>query len=354
MNWLLKNWYKWLSILLLLYVIAFGMLVPLRPGIMKTDTFRLDLGTEAEIHIQFYNTHLRKSDDHRIWIRVDNDHAIKAKSFAVLNDVELKAVFELPSELPIDERVAMASLLADNSVDGPMVLPAAFSLVGENAGPGEISLWLENPVSDLNMRWTYAYPWRNILEETIRNTYYHVPMWFGMMLLFLISAIYSIRLIRSDNQDYDSRVFSLNLVGTLYGLLGILTGAIWARYTWGAYWSGDIKQDMAAITLLIFLAYFLLRSAMDPGPKRSRVTAIYTLFAFAASIPLLYIIPRMQPSLHPGSGGNPGFGGDDLDNTMKTVFYPAVIGWTLFGYWLSNIVFRLNRLGRKTEEKIFT
>ena len=65
-------------------------------------------------------------------------------------------------------------------------------------------------------------------------------------------------------------------------------------------------------------------------------------------IPLLFVIPRMTDSLHPGNGGNPAFGGEDLDNTMRMVFYPAVIAWTLLGLWISNILFRLKRV----EERI--
>ena len=345
--------YKILAVLILLYVIGFGMLVPLRPGIMKIDTFRAEMGTTATLLIDAYNSTFTKSDDHRIWMRLDNEHFLKAHTFEVVNDRQLKATFDIPENPPFDQRVVPASIILDNSFDGTMVLPDALSLVGDDNYTVQPEPWLLQPISDLNMRWAYAFPWRNILEETIRNTYFHVPLWFGMVLIFLLSAIYSIKLIRTDNSTYESRIFSLNLIGTVYGLLGIFTGAVWARYTWGAYWSGDIKQDMAAICLLIFFAYFLLRSSMPESKKRDRITAAYTIFAFVAIIPLLYIIPRMQPSLHPGSGGNPGFGGEDLDNTMRTIFYPAVIGWTIFAYWLSDIIFRIKEIDKKLKDRVY-
>lgn len=344
MNWIGKHWYKVLAVVLLTYVISAGFLVPLRPGLMKTDTFRVEVGEQISMEIQAYNTWFTRADHIRVWLRLSDDFSLLANNVEVQNDRVINAAFNLPPQLPIAERVNPASVIVDTEVDGSMVLPDAISIVGEVDGGIDREAWLETPVENLSMKWKYAFPWRNILEETIRNTYFHVPMWFGMMLLFLLSAFYSIKLLRTDDHRFDSRVFSLNLMGTVFGLLGIFTGAIWARFTWGSYWSGDIKQDMSAITLLIFMAYFLLRNAMDPGKKRGRVTAVYTLFAFAASIPLLYIIPRMQPSLHPGSGGNPGLGGEDLDNTMKTIFYPAVIGWMLLGYWLSDIVYRLSEI----------
>src|SRR5690606_31379887 len=99
--------------------------------------------------------------------------------------------------------------------------------------------------------------------------------------------------------------------------------------------------------ILIYLAYFVLRSSFDDFDKRARIAAVYNIFAFAALIPLLFVIPRMTDSLHPGSGGNPAMGGEDLDNTMRMIFYPAIIGWTLMGVWISQILFRILRLRYK-------
>ena len=67
-------------------------------------------------------------------------------------------------------------------------------------------------------------------------------------------------------------------------------------------------------------------------------------------IPLLFILPRLSSSLHPGSGGNPGFNVYDLDSKMRLVFYPAVIGWFLVGYWVSTIRIRIMAIEEKTAE----
>jgi heme exporter protein C len=107
---------------------------------------------------------------------------------------------------------------------------------------------------------------------------------------------------------------------------------------------------MTAIALLIYLAYFVLRSSFDDYEKRARIAAVYNIFAFAALIPLIFVIPRMTDSLHPGNGGNPAMGGEDLDNTMRMVFYPAIIGWTLMGVWMAQIVFRIQNLKEKLME----
>ena len=71
---------------------------------------------------------------------------------------------------------------------------------------------------------------------------------------------------------------------------------------------------------------------------------MYNIFAFAAMIPLIFIIPRLQDSLHPGSGGNPGFNVYDLDNRLRLVFYPAVIGWFAIGVWIATLRIRYRAL----------
>ena len=116
-----------------------------------------------------------------------------------------------------------------------------------------------------------------------------------------------------------------------------MTGAIWAKHTWGQYWSWDIKQNMSAIAIMVYLAYFVLRGSFEDREKSARISAVYNIFAFASLIPLLVVIPRLTESLHPGNGGNPGMGGEDLDNTMKYFLYPAFIGWFLFSMWMSNL-----------------
>lgn len=187
-----------------------------------------------------------------------------------------------------------------------------------------------------------------VVNETIRVLYFHVPMWFGMIALFGSSTWYAVKYLRKPDITYDIYSVQFANVGFAYGMLGIFTGMLWANYAWGTWWHGDPKQNGAAITLLVYSAFFVLRASIENHDQRARLSAIYNIFAFAAMIPLIFIIPRMQDSLHPGSGGNPGFNMYDLDNSMKTVFYPACVGWILLGFWIATLRIRLNLL----EEKI--
>lgn len=187
-------------------------------------------------------------------------------------------------------------------------------------------------------------PRLNILNETIRALYFHVPMWFGMVLLFLLSVYYSIRYLRTPIPEFDSKAVEYANVGLVFGILGMLTGMLWANYAWGSPWHGDPKQNGAAIALLVYLAYFVLRGSIENSEQKGRLSAVYNIFAFAAMVPLIFIIPRMTSSMHPGNGGNPAFNMYDLDSKMRLIFYPAVIAWLLIGIWIVSIRVKVKSL----------
>jgi heme exporter protein C len=193
-------------------------------------------------------------------------------------------------------------------------------------------------------------PRLNIVNETIRALYFHVPMWFAMVLMFLISTIYAIRYLIIPSSKLDIYSNSFANIGLVLGLLGIVTGMIWANYTWGSPWHGDPKQNGAAIALLVYFAYFILRGSVTNNEQKAGLSAVYNIFAFTAMIPLIFIIPRMTSSMHPGSGGNPGFNMYDLDSKMRMVFYPAVIGWMLMGTWIATVYIRIQLVKEKIED----
>ena len=190
-------------------------------------------------------------------------------------------------------------------------------------------------------------PRLNIVNETIRALYFHVPMWFGMVVLFCISTVYAVQYLKSPSIQKDITSVEFANTGLMLGLLGIFTGMIWANYTWGSPWHGDPKQNGAAISLLVYLAYFVLRGSIENEEQRARLSAVYNIFAFAAMIPLIFVIPRMTSSMHPGSGGNPGFNMYDLDSKMRMVFYPAVAGWILLGVWIATLRVRIRNIDEK-------
>jgi heme exporter protein C len=347
-----KHWYKILAVLLLIYVFIAGMLAPLKPGITLVTPSSVRTGDTVTLEIQGYNSNFEKAAGSiRAWLKLDDERALGAESVAVRDDRRLSVVFQIPEYLPAASRVQDFTMVLDNAWDGPSVLPSAVFVTQDSIDPEMgLKMWSNDPVADLNDSGKMTFPFRNILSETIRNTYFHVPLWFGMIFLFLASVAYSWRYLRHFHPDDDNRARSYTSIGILYGILGLVTGAIWAKNTWGAYWSWDVKQNMTAIALLIYMAYFILRASFDDSERKGRISAVYNLFAFATLIPLIYVIPRMTDSLHPGAGGNIAFGSQDLDNTMRMVFYPAVIGWTLLGFWCADLLLRANRIQEKLYE----
>jgi heme exporter protein C len=191
-------------------------------------------------------------------------------------------------------------------------------------------------------------PSKPILNETIRNLYFHVAMWMTMMILFTVSLVHSIRYLRTGKVSDDIKAVEFANSGIVFCILGLVTGAMWANYAWGKAWSNDPKQLGAAIALLIYFAYLVLRNSIIDLDKRARIGAVYNIFAYAMLFPTLWIIPRMVESLHPGGMGNPALNSSDLDSRMRMIFYiGAVPGWTLLGLWITTLRTRLRLLEEK-------
>lgn len=196
-----------------------------------------------------------------------------------------------------------------------------------------------------------------ILNETIRNLYFHVCMWFAMMILFTVSVVNAVKYLNNPNLKYDIISRQYAAVGIVFGLLGYTTGAIWASYTWtdpnnpAIASFGSIAKDPklvgAAIALLIYFAYLVLRGSIPDIDKRARISAVYNIFAFAFLFPSIWIIPRLLESLHPGGEGNPALNPKEIDARMRMVFYPAVLGWTLLGVWITSLKVRMAILKEK-------
>ncbi len=194
-------------------------------------------------------------------------------------------------------------------------------------------------------------PKLDILNETIRNVYYHVPIWFAMLFMMTVSLVYSIKSLQVNSATNDLKAYNAALIGFFFSVPGILTGSLWAKYTWGTWWTfQDPKLNGVAISILIYLAYFILRSSVEDEQKRARISAVYNIFAFVMMNVFIMILPRLTDSLHPGNGGNPAFGKYDMDNDMRMVFYPAIIGWILFSFWLFEIKNRISILTNKLND----
>ena len=195
------------------------------------------------------------------------------------------------------------------------------------------------------------------LEETSRNLFFHVGMWMAMMTLFTISVVNAIRYLRTLNIKYDIYSRHYAEVGIVFGLLGYATGSIWMSYTWAdpnnplfesfSALAREPKLIGAAIALLIYFAYMVLRDSINDMDKKARISAVYNIFAYAMLFPAIWIMPRLLPSLHPGQEGNPALNFKDVSPLMRMVEWPAFLGWALLGVWITTLRIRLNLLKEK-------
>ncbi len=192
-----------------------------------------------------------------------------------------------------------------------------------------------------------------ILDETIRNLFYHVPMWFGMMILFLASWILSIVYLtqKNPNPNYDIYAQEITKTGIVMAMAGLFTGMLWAYSTWGQPWDkNDPKLNGVAIGLSMYLAYWLLGKSIDDENKKARLLAVYNIFVFPLFIALILIMPKLADhSIHPGSGDTVNFKTYNKSNNMEMVFYPAVIGWTLLFVWIAELKIRIKKLEIKKQ-----
>jgi heme exporter protein C len=180
----------------------------------------------------------------------------------------------------------------------------------------------------------------DILEQSARNLFLHVPMWFTMTVAFAMAFYFSVRYLNDQEMDWDRKAETATAIGLLFGICGLITGSLWARFTWGTWWTfAEPRMNLSALAMLIFVAYFILRSAFNDAEKRAKIAAVYNIFGITTIPFLLYIIPRQLPSLHPGADGNPAFS-DMTAPELRIIFYPAVIGFIALAIWLMNILNR--------------
>jgi heme exporter protein C len=191
-----------------------------------------------------------------------------------------------------------------------------------------------------------------VIGESIRNLYFHVGMWFSMITLLIISVFFSIRYLKTNKLSDDTIAHEAVNTAVVFGLLGIITGMVWAKTTWGHWWVNDPKLNGAAITMLAYLAYKILRGSVKNEVLTARISSIYNILAFVMMLVFMMILPRtIGNSIHPGQGGNPALNPTELDNSMRLVFYPALLGWILLSIWILEIRVRLGNLKSKSEQK---
>ncbi|HVN47871.1 MAG TPA: cytochrome c biogenesis protein CcsA [Bacteroidota bacterium] len=192
------------------------------------------------------------------------------------------------------------------------------------------------------------------LEEKARNIFYHVPVAWVSVLGFLISLWYGFRYLQTNDFDNDLKSVSAAGLGFMFCVLATVTGSIWAKFNWGSFWNWDPRETSIVILLLIYGAYFALRSALGSDEVRARLSAVYSILAGLTAPFFIFVMPRLVGGLHPGAQGDTSGSTPvaqlHMPLNMRLVFFLSLLGFSLFFFWLWNVCVRAARL----EQTIFS
>jgi heme exporter protein C len=186
------------------------------------------------------------------------------------------------------------------------------------------------------------------LEDKARNIFFHVPVAWTSVLGFLVALFYGFKYLRTKNLDYDIKSVSSAGLGMMFCLLATMTGSIWAKFNWGSFWNWDPRETSIFILLLIYGAYFALRSALGSDEVRARLSAVYAILAGLTAPFFIFIMPRIVGGLHPGAKGDASGSTPvaqlHMPPNMRIVFFAGLIGFSLFFIWLLNVRIRAARV----------
>lgn len=208
------------------------------------------------------------------------------------------------------------------------------------------------PIVDNPVKW-YEFPIIPGLEQNAKIIFFHVPTAWITVIAFLMSTIYSIKYLMKKNLDDDAKSYAAAQLGIIFCVLATVTGAVWAKFAWGSFWSWDPRQTSIFALLLIYGAWFALRSSIESDEKKATLSSVYAIIAFITVPFFIFIMPRIMTGLHPGSADDINAGpviDFKMNANMQLIFYLSLIGFTILYFWMwslgyKSIIFK-NRINK--------
>ncbi|MBI5266535.1 MAG: cytochrome c biogenesis protein CcsA [candidate division Zixibacteria bacterium] len=192
---------------------------------------------------------------------------------------------------------------------------------------------------------------QKVIGEASRVFYYHIPQAWVCVVAFAISMVYSIRYLMKRQLVEDDRAGVAAGLGLIFCILATVTGSVFAKVTWGSFWNWDPRETSIFILLLIYGAYFALRGAIETEERRATLAAVYSIFAFVTVPFLIFVVPRMVPSLHPADSivdKNMKF---TMGPSVRAIFFTSLALFTALFFWMLSLGVRVQRLIRRDLEK---
>jgi len=195
-------------------------------------------------------------------------------------------------------------------------------------------------------------PTEAVMGQVQRVFYFHIgTAWVGL-LGFVIAAVAGVAYLITKNLKWDRFEVAAVEVSTMFFLITIVLGSIWARPAWNTWWTWDPRLTTAAITELIYVAYFMLRQGIEDPDRRARFGAVYTLLG-GISAPITFMVIRLFRTIHPVVIGNQSAeaqGGFSMTSDMRVAFFFALFAFTVIFIDLMWHRIRIGSLEEKVEQ----
>jgi len=188
------------------------------------------------------------------------------------------------------------------------------------------------------------------IGDASRIFFFHVPAAFWGFVAFIVAAIYGIAYLKNRSLTSDTKAAASAGIGLIYTVIATISGAAFAKVTWGAYWNWDPRQTTITAVLLIYAAYFALRQAVPVAETRARLSAVYLLLGGIVAPFLFFVLPRLYPSLHPKDTLVSGQGQFEMTASVGLIFAAAMIAYGLLYLWLFKLAHRVSRITLELDE----
>ena len=165
-----------------------------------------------------------------------------------------------------------------------------------------------------------------------RILFFHVPAAIASFIGFLAAAVWSALYLWKRRPEADHASHAAVEVSLLFCVLATVTGAVWSKVQWGAYWNWDPRQTSMALALVFYAAYLTLRGAIEDPESRARISAAYAVLGFIVAPFLYFIMPRLAAfSLHPKPAGTA------MEAGIAVVLIAAILGFTALFFWMQSM-----------------
>lgn len=193
------------------------------------------------------------------------------------------------------------------------------------------------------------------LGQNAKIVFFHVPTAWVTVIAFLVSTIYSIKYLIKRNLNDDARAYAASQLGIIFCVLATVTGAVWAKFAWGAFWSWDPRQTSIFALLMIYGAWFALRSSIEAEDRKALLSSVYSVIAFITVPFFIFIMPRIMNGLHPGSADDTNAGpivDFKMNTNMLVIFFLSLIGFTILFFWMWRLGYKSVLYKNKLDKKL--